>query len=79
MALAAVVAGAVGHVVEGGGVLPHALEDGAQDVRVAALPVGADQVGLADAAPLEDRPHGRGVVVDVDPRIGSPKPSRPVP
>jgi glucose-1-phosphate thymidylyltransferase len=37
------------------------------DLEVVALAVGADQVGLADPALLEDRQHGRGVVVGVDP------------
>ncbi len=37
------------------------------DLLVVLLAVGADQVGLADRAPLEDRQHRRGVVVDVDP------------
>ena len=35
--------------------------------RLSVLAVGADQVGLADPAAGQDRPHRRGVVVDVDP------------
>ena len=65
--VAAVVAGAVPDPVEVVGVLPHGLEDGAQDVDIAPLPVRADQVGLPYAAAREDRPHGARVVLGVDP------------
>ena len=65
--IAAVVAGAVGDPVEVLGVLPHRLEDHAQDGDVVLLAVGADEVGLPHAALREDVPDGRGVVLGVDP------------
>ncbi len=65
--VAAVVAGAVGDPVEVLGVLPHGLEDHAQDGDVVPLAVGADEVGLPRAALREDVPDGRGVVLGVDP------------
>ena len=65
--VAAVVAGAVGDPVEVLGVLPHRLQDHAQDRDVVLLPVGADEVGLPRAALGEDVPDGRGVVLGVDP------------
>lgn len=65
--VAAVVAGAVGDPVEVLGVLPHRLEDHAQDRDVVPLAVGADEVGLPHAALGQDVPDGRGVVLGVDP------------
>ena len=65
--VAAVVAWAVAHPVEGVGGLPHRLEDGAQNVDVGPLAVGADEVGLPYPSAGQDLPHRRGVVVDVDP------------
>ena len=65
--VAAVVAGAVGDPVEVLGVLPHRLEDHAQDGDVVLLPIGADEVGLPHAALGQDVPDGRGVVLGVDP------------
>ena len=65
--VAAVVAGAVGHPVEVVGFLAHGSEDRPQHVDVAALAVGADEVRLAVSPAGQDLPHGRGVVVDVDP------------
>ena len=65
--VAAVVAGAVGDPVEVLGVLPHRLEDHAQDRDVVPLPIGADEVGLPHAALGEDVPDGGGVVLGVDP------------
>ena len=65
--VAAVVAGAVAHPVEVVLVSAEGLEDLAQDGDVVALPVGADQVGLADAAPREDAPDGGAVVLGVNP------------
>ena len=65
--VAAVVAGAVGDPVEVLGVLPHGLEDHAQDGDVILLPIGADEVGLPHAALREDVPDGAGVVLGVDP------------
>ena len=65
--VAAVVAGAVAHPVEVVGVLAHGNEDGAQDVDVVLLAVGADEVGLAVAAAGEDVPDGARVVLGVDP------------
>ena len=65
--VAAVVAGAVGDPVEVLGVAPHRLQDHAQDRDVVPFPIGADEVGLPRAAPGEDVPDGRGVVLGVDP------------
>ena len=65
--VAAVVAGAVGDPVEVLGVLPHRLEDHAQDRDVVLLAIGADEVGLPHAALGEDVPDGAGVVLGVDP------------
>ena len=65
--VAAVVAGAVGDPVEVLGVASHGRKDHAQDRNVVLLPVGADEVGLAHAALGEDVPHGRAVVLGVDP------------
>ena len=63
----AVVARAVAHPVEVVGILTHGNEDGAQDVDVVLLAVGADEVGLAVAALGEDVPDGARVVLGVDP------------
>ena len=65
--VAAVVAGAVGDPVEVLGVAPHGSEYHAQDGDVVPFPIGADEVGLPRAAPGEDVPDGRGVVLGVDP------------
>ena len=46
---------------------PEGLQDLAQDGDVVQLAVGADQVGLADAAAGEDGPDGGAVVLGVDP------------
>ena len=65
--VAAVVAGAVGDPVEVLGVAAHGLEDHAQHGDVVPLAVGPDEVGLPHAAPGQDVPDGRGVVLGVDP------------
>ena len=65
--VAAVVAGAVGDEVESVGGLVEEFEDGFHDGAVVDLAVGADEVGLADLAAVDDGPHGVVVVVDVDP------------
>ena len=65
--VAAVVAGAVAHPVEVDGVAAEGLQDLAEHRQVVALTVGADEVGLADAAPREDHPDGGAVVLGVDP------------
>ena len=65
--VAAVVARAVGDVVEVVLRTAEVLEDQLDDLEVVLLAVGADQVGLADLALVEDRPDGAGVVVGVDP------------
>ena len=65
--VAAVVAGAVGDVVEVVLGPAEVLEDQLDDLEVVLLAVGADQVGLADLALVEDRPDRAGVVVGVDP------------
>ena len=65
--VAAVVAGAVAHPVEGVLGLAHRAQDLAQDGDVVPLAVGADEVGLADAAAGEDLPHRGAVILGVDP------------
>ena len=65
--VAAVVAGAVAHPVEVVLVPAEGLQDLAQDGNVVQLAVGADQVGLADAAAGQDGPDGGAVVLGVDP------------
>ena len=60
-------AGAVAHPVEVVLGAAEGLEDLAQDGDVVQLAVGADEVGLADAALGEDAPHGGAVVLGVDP------------
>ena len=65
--VAAVVAGAVGHPVEVVGPLAHGNKNRPQHVDVAALAVGADEVRLAASPSGQNLPHGRRVVVDVDP------------
>ena len=60
-------AGAVAHPVEVVLVAAERLEDLAKDGDVVLLAVGADQVGLADAAAGQDGPDGRAVVLGVDP------------
>ena len=65
--VAAVVAGAVAHPVEVVLGTAEGLEDLAQHGDVVQLAVGADQVGLADAALREDAPDGGAVVLGVDP------------
>ena len=65
--VAAVVAGAVGHPVEVVGPLAHGNENRPQHVAVAALAVGADEVRLAATPAGQNLPHGRRVVIDVDP------------
>ena len=62
--VAAVVAGSVAHPVEVALGTAEGLEDLAQDGQVVALAVGADEVGLADAAAGEDAPHGGAVEPD---------------
>ena len=65
--VAPVVAGAVADPVEVVGIAAEGAQDLAQDGQVVALAVGADEVGLADAAASEDAPHGGAVVLGVDP------------
>ena len=65
--VAAVVSGAVCDPVEVLGVAAHGREDHAQDGDVVPLAVGSDEVGLPHAALGEDVPHGRAVVLGVDP------------
>ena len=60
-------AGAVAHPVEVVLTAAERAQDLANDRQVAALAVGANQVGLAHAAVLQDRPHRRAVVLDADP------------
>lgn len=60
-------AGAVGDPVEVLGILSHRLEDHAQDGDVVPLAICADEIGLPHAALGEDGPHGRGVVLGVNP------------
>ena len=65
--VAAVVAGAVGDPVEVLGVAPHGRKDHTQDSDVVLLSISSDEVGLPHAALGQDVPHGRGVVLGVDP------------
>ena len=65
--VAAVVAGAVARPVEVVLGAAEGLQDLAQDGDVVQLAVGADQVGLADAAAGQDGPDGGAVVLGVDP------------
>ena len=65
--VAAVVARAVAHPVEGVVRLPHRAQDVTHHGDVVPLAVGADEVGLAGDAPGEHRPHGARVVLGVDP------------
>ena len=55
------------HKTELVGGTAHALQDGPQHVYVILLAVGPDQVGLAHAALLEDRPHRARVVLGMYP------------
>ncbi|MBG9885718.1 hypothetical protein ABE10_03775 [Bacillus toyonensis] len=57
----------VGDVVVRVARLTHLLQDQLDDVPVVALPVGADEIGLADASLVEDGEDSRGMVVRVDP------------
>lgn len=63
----AVVARTVLHPVERVLVLSHHLQDHAKHGDVVFLAVRADQVGLADPAFSQDRPHTAGMVLGVDP------------
>ena len=65
--VAAVAAGAVARPVEVVFRAAEAFEDLAQHGDVVQLAVGADQVGLADAALRQDGPDGGAVVLGVDP------------
>ena len=63
----AVMARTVLHPVERVLVLSHHLQDHAKHGDVVFLAVRADQVGLADPAFGQDRPHAAGMVLGVDP------------
>ena len=63
----AVMARTVLHPVERVLVLSHHLQDHAKHGDVVFLAVRADQVGLADPAFSQDRPHTAGMVLGVDP------------
>lgn len=65
--VAAVVAGAVAHPVEVVLGAAEGLQDLSEHRDVVQLAVGADQVGLADAALGQDGPDGGAVVLGVDP------------
>ena len=62
-----VVARTVPHPVERVLALSHHLQDHAKHGDVVPLAVRADQVGLADPALGQDRPHAAGMVLGVDP------------
>lgn len=62
-----VVPGAIGDLVEGVSRQSELREDHLQDLGVAPLALGFDQVGFADFALPQDRPHRARVVVDVYP------------
>ena len=57
--------GSVGDEHERVARLAEQFQDGLDDRSVGRLAVGADQVGLADAATVDDRPHRVVVIVDV--------------
>ena len=63
----AVVARTVLHPVERVLALSHHLQDHSKHGDVVPLAVRADQVGLADPALGQDRPHAAGMVLGVDP------------
>lgn len=63
----AVMARTVLHPVERVLVLSHHLQDHAKHGDVVFLAIRADQVGLADPAFGQDRPHTAGMVLSVDP------------
>ena len=65
--VAAIVAGTVFDPVEVVRALAHALQDGVQHVDVVLFTVRPDQVRLAQTSLRQDRPHGRGVVLCVNP------------
>ena len=65
--VAAVVALAVGDVLDEVFGLAELLEDGLDDVDVGALIVAADVVDLADAALLQDEVDGAAVILDIEP------------
>ena len=65
--VAAVVALAVGDVLDEVFGLAELLEDGLDDVDVGALIVAADVVDLADASLLQDEVDGTAVVLDIEP------------
>lgn len=65
--VAAVVALAVGDVLDEVFGLAELLEDGLDNVDVGALIVAADVVDLADAALLQDQVDGMAVILDVEP------------
>ena len=65
--VAAVVAGAIADPVEVVLGAAEGAQDLAQDREVVALAVGADEVGLPYAAPRQDAPYCRAVVLGVDP------------
>lgn len=65
--VAAVVTRSVLHPIEIVGVLAHGGEDSAQDIYVAPLPIGSDEISFSDASLGEDGPNGRGVVLGVNP------------
>ncbi len=62
-----VVSGAIGDLVEGVFRQSEFCENYLQDFDVAPLALGSDQVGFADFALPQDRPHRARVVVDVYP------------
>ena len=65
--VAAIVAGTVFDPIEVVRALAHALQDGVQHVDVVLFAVRPDQVRLAQTSLRQDRPHGRRVVLGVDP------------
>lgn len=65
--VAAVVALAVGDVLDEVFGLAELLEDGLDDVDVGALIVAADVVDLADASLLQDEVDGVAVILDIEP------------
>ena len=65
--VAAIVAGTVGHLADGGLVEAELIQDDAGDLAVGALVAATDVVDLAGFSLLQHEVDGVGVVVDVQP------------
>ena len=45
----------------------HSFEDGMQDVDVASLAIGSDEVGFSDATARQNSPHSGAVILGMNP------------